>query len=248
MWQIFVVGTVVLIAALFLPVYESAIAGIGAIAILAVVLIGFIARPRRDVFYVRTTVYIPDPDYAVSLEHDRIAIRVELARLWLLFVPTFSAVAFLLVTFLTGTMWKVSIWSPGLFSRFFDVGPYNIFLVVRVLLLVVLGLLATWVSERWVLRDAKACSAGSVSALAGRLLYMFNDESGEYFGGEAFPFGLVRPRQLSTIVFYRIEKPQLNKIAMGLLFHRLVIIGRGITDLDGNTVATRLAPVPAISH
>lgn len=101
----------------------------------------------------------------------------------------------------------------------------------------VVGLLSTWISERWVLRDAEACSANYVSIMAGRLLYSFKDRMGEYYGGEAFPFALVRSSKLARIVFYRASKPQLNKIASGCLFHRLVIIGRGITDLDEATVA-----------
>jgi hypothetical protein len=39
---------------------------------------------------------IPDADLAVAIEHDQIVVRVELSRLWLLFIPTFAAVAFLL--------------------------------------------------------------------------------------------------------------------------------------------------------
>jgi len=67
-------------------------------------------------------------------------------------------------------------------------------------------------------------------------LYSFQDRFGEYYGGEGFPFALVRSPKLARIVFYRASKPQLNKIASGCLFHRLVIVGRGITDLDEATV------------
>jgi hypothetical protein len=46
-------------------------------------------------------VHVPDPDYAVVVEHDQIGVRVELARLWLLFMPTFA----------------VNSWKPGSHSR-----------------------------------------------------------------------------------------------------------------------------------
>jgi hypothetical protein len=42
---------------------------------------------------------------------------------------------------------------------------------------------------------------------------------------------------LARIVFYRTSRPQLNKIATACLFHRPVIVGRGLTDLDAATVA-----------
>jgi hypothetical protein len=92
------------------------------------------------------------------------------------------------------------------------------FLGVRVFQVIVVGLLSTWVSERWVLRDADACSADSVSMMAGRILYSFKDRFGEYYGGEGFPFALVCSPQLARIVFYRTSKPELNNIASGCLF------------------------------
>lgn len=235
-WQIFAVGVAVLAAALLLPSYEPVLAGLAAITMVAVVVAGFLFRPRKDVFHLRTTLVVSDPDFPISVEHDRIAVRIELARLWLLFLPTFGALAFLIVTFAKGTTWSFS-----LLDRFWELGSYPIFLGIRVFLVIVVGLLSTWVSERWVLRDAEACSADSVSTMAGRLLYSFKDRLGEYYGGEAFPFALVRSAKLARIVFYRASKPELNKVASGCLFHRLVIIGKGITDLDEATVAVRSA-------
>jgi hypothetical protein len=73
--------------------------------------------------------------------------------------------------------------------------------------------------------------------MAGGLMFSFKDRLGEYYGGEGFPFALVRSSKLARIVFYRASNPQLNKIAMACLFHRPVIVGRGVTDLDGATVA-----------
>jgi hypothetical protein len=80
----------------------------------------------------------------------------------------------------------------------------------------------------------------------GTLLYSFKDRLGEYYGGEGFPFALVRSPKLARIVFYRAAKPQVNKIAMGCLFHRLVVVGCGITHLDEATVTTHsVKPQPA---
>lgn len=97
-------------------------------------------------------------------------------------------------------------------------------------------------------RNAEACSADSVSTKTGALLYSFKDRQGEYYGGEAFPFALVRSPKLARIVFYRAAKPQVNKIAMGCLFHRLVIVGRGLTDLDEATVVTHSAKAQPASQ
>jgi hypothetical protein len=77
--------------------------------------------------------------------------------------------------------------------------------------------------------------------------FMFVDRSGGYYGGEAFAFGLVRPAALARLVLYNVRKPNLNKIGMGLLFHRLVIVGRGVTDLDQETAAVHTILAPTTS-
>ena len=92
-----------------------------------------------------------------------------------------------------------------------------------------------WIGERLVIRDAKVCSAGTVTIAEGRVSYMFVDGKGAYYGGQGFYIGLVQPAVLARLVLYRARKPGLNKIGMGLLFHRLVILGRGLTDLDHET-------------
>ena len=232
-WQIFAVGVAVLVAALLLPSYEPMLAGLAALAMLVVVVMGFLFRPQKDVFYLQTTIVVSEPDYPLSVEHDRIAVRIEVARLWLLFLPTFGAMAFLITTFSRRTTWSFS-----LLDQFWELRSYPVFLGIRMFLLVVVGLLCAWVSERWVLRDADACSADSVTIMGGRLVYSFKDRFDEYYGGEAFPFPLVRSPNLASIVLYRPAKPELNKIAMGCLFHRPVIVGRGLTDLDEATVST----------
>jgi hypothetical protein len=45
--------------------------------------------------------------------------------------------------------------------------------------------------------------------------------------------------QLATVVFHNVRNPDVNKIAMGFLFNRLIILGRGVTDLDKQTVAAQ---------
>jgi hypothetical protein len=164
----------------------------------------------------------------------------------LVIVPTdIRCDAFLVVTSAKDTTWDFSlldrVWETESYS-------YPAFLVIRLFLALVVGLLSTWVSERWVLRDAEACSAGSVSTKTGVLLYSFKDRSGGYYGGEGFPFALVRSPKLARIIFYRPSNPQVNKIAMACLFHRPVIIGRGVTDLDQATVMTRPVEVQPASQ
>jgi len=100
-WQIFGAGTAVLIAALLLPAYEAFLAGLGALAMVGIVLFGFVLRPHKDTFYLRTTLVVAEPDHPLCVEHDRVAVRVEVARLWLLFLPTFAAIAFLIVAWVT---------------------------------------------------------------------------------------------------------------------------------------------------
>jgi len=109
-----------------------------AVAMVAVVVAGFLFRPRKDKFYLRTTLVVSEPDYPLLVEHDRNAIRVELARLWLLFMPTFAAVAFLTVTSAKGTTWDFS-----LLDRFGGTGSYPIYLGIRGFQIIVVGLLST---------------------------------------------------------------------------------------------------------
>jgi len=242
-WQIFAVGVAVLVAAALLPAFEPLLAGAAAIVVVAAVVLGFFFRPQRDTFYLRTTLVMSEPDCVLAVEHDQVAIRVELARLWLLFLPTFAAIAFLVVTSAKGTTWDFS-----LLDRIWEMGSYPVILVVRLFLALYIGILSTWVSERWVLRDAEACSADSVSTKTGTLLYSFRDQSGGYYGGEGFPFALVRSPELARIVFYRSSKPEMSKIAMACLFHNFVIVGRGLTELDESTVAGRSVNVQRASQ
>lgn len=218
------------IAFFALESYEAFLAGSAALLIIATVILGFLLHPRREIFYLRTTTRVPDPDSALVIEHNRLAVRVELARLWLLFIPTFTALAFLLVTAARGTTWKISLFGDNVL-HWFDGDSYPFFLLSRLLIIAVFELVFSWLSERWVLRDASACSADSLTRCDARILYSFRDTNGEYYGGDGFPVGKLS-RHLQTIVFYDTCKPQRNKIALCCVFHRPVIVGRGVTDLN----------------
>ena len=91
---VLVVVTIVAGVLLFSPdeaLLEAAIA----LAIVLAAVAGFLMHPRREVYYVRTAVRLIEPDRRQALEHDFLAVRVQLVRLWLLFVPTFLSVAIL---------------------------------------------------------------------------------------------------------------------------------------------------------
>jgi hypothetical protein len=64
-------------------------------------------------------------------------------------------------------------------------------------------------------------------------------EHGEYYGGHCAYFKLIHSRELAAIVFHNVRTPELNRIAMGFLFHRLIILGRGVTDLDKETAGAQ---------
>ena len=236
-WHIFAFGTFVVLAGVLLPFYHASLAACGALVIVGVVAFGFIVHPRRSVFYLRTTISRQDLEGNTHVEHDQIAVRVELTRLWILFVPTFLAVAFLSLTWAQGTTLKFNLLDAMegnslALALFWRIG-------IGVLLLLN-AILSAWISERWTLRDATACSARSLSIKAGRVSYAFTGEGGEFYGGEALVIAWPRPAQVATIIVYRTFEPDLNKIAAGCLFHRFVIIGHGLTDLDRETVRGQL--------
>ena len=231
-WQIFGVGVLAAVALWAFPLYQSFIAGVAAITVIGIVAAGFYLCPRKDVFYVRTTVWRMDVDRNLSAEHEQLAVKVELARLWLLFVPTALAVSFLVLTAVNGTLW-----STGVFDW---VERNYVFLIIdRIAVALIVVALPIWINERRVLRDADACGARRLSVDNGYVGFSFVDRSGEIYAGEGFRFGLVRPPELATVVLYCTRKPELNNIGMCLLFHRLIIIGRGLTDLDKAGVTAR---------
>jgi hypothetical protein len=228
---------------LFTP-YEAYLEGILALGMVAAAMAGFLMHPRREVFYVRTTVRLIDPDRNQTLEQDFLAVRAELARLWLLFVPTLLAAA-ILVFFAAGGPTKFSYLNWIFSSRYSYIvaGVLDFSLYASILVLV---LLSAWLGERRVMRDAEACIAQSLTIFpangtgwVGRVSYAFRGERGEYYGGDCSYFGFSHPRELASVVFHNVRKPDVNKIAMGFLFCRFVILGRGVTDLDKQTAAAQ---------
>jgi hypothetical protein len=197
-------------------------------------------HPRREVFYVRTGVRLIAPDRSQAIEKDLLAVRVELARLWLLFVPTFLAVAFL-VFFAAGGPTKFSFLNWLFTSRYWYLGLF----VCQYASLLVLLLVSEWIAERRAMRDAEACSARSFSIYPtqdgrfGTVAYLFMGEQGEYYGGNCMYFNLIHSRELASIAFHNVRTPELNRIAMGFLFHRLIILGRGVADLDKETAGAQ---------
>lgn len=250
-WPVLIVIVILAAVLLFTP-YEAFLEGTIAGAMATAVLAGFLMHPRRDVFYVRTALPVLDPDRNKFMEHDLLAVKVEPVRLWLLFVPTVLAVASL-VFLAAGGPARFSFLNWAFSSRYALIA----ILILEYVPLLVLFLTSAWISERRVLRDATACSVRSYSisqaqvGRAGRVSYLFMGEHGEYYGGYCYCvyLGLVQPRELGTIVFHNVKKPELNKIAMTFIFHRLIVLGRGITDLDEQTAAaqTVLAETTSLS-
>jgi hypothetical protein len=230
--QIFAVGIIAALALWFFPHYQNVIGGAAALLVVGIVGCGFLLRPRIDIFHVRITVWRVDGDGKLACEHEQLAVKIELARLWLLFVPTALAMTFLVVTSAYGILWTIGIfdWIP------LGYGPLSVNWFTVVL---VLGPLYVWVSERRVLREAEAASAKSVSTSSKRVGYVFLDSNGTTYAGEGIYFGLVKPQVLATLVFYALRNPDLNRIGMRLLFHRPDVIGRGLTDFDKDMVAAR---------
>jgi hypothetical protein len=94
-----------MLAAIFLSIpYEPVLEVAVALAFVAAVLLCFLLHPRKEVFYVRTTGQLRDPDRNPILEHDDLAVKAELTRLWLLFLPTLLAVGFIVVSSASGSL------------------------------------------------------------------------------------------------------------------------------------------------
>jgi hypothetical protein len=235
-WLLLAAVCVIAFVLLFTP-YEAILEGTLAFFLVAAVVFGFLLHPRREVFYVRTAVQLSDPDGNHMLEHDLVVIKVELVRLWLLFLPTVFSVAFLVASSAQGALGKFSLLNELFSTRLAPVAFYTL----QYLPFAVLLFLWAWIHERWVMRDAEACSARSFTIAGRSVSYLFMGEHGEYYGGYSYHFGFVRPVQLVTVVFYNVRNPDVNKIAMGFLFHRLTILGRGVTDLDKQTAAAQTA-------
>lgn len=239
-WQILPLGIAALVAILLLPYYESYIAGAAAVLIISAVFVGFCIHPRQTFYRVHTRAKRRAVGGGKVREHELLAVKLELARLWLLFVPTMIAVFFLVVTAAKGSTWHFE-----LLERFLSAHASYFYVSVRVfgtIVAVTITLLTAWMSERWVLRDVVATYATSASIRNGRLGYVFLNKEGSYYGGSTFPFGSSEP-SIGRIVFYNESVPERNKIVGGLLFHRVIILGHGFTDLDFETREVHLQRV-----
>jgi len=229
---VFASGAVVFVFAMLFPVIEPAVEAVAAIAFVMAVAYGFALHPHRDVFYVRTTRKMLDLDRNLTIDHDQLAVRVETARLWLLFIPTALSVAFLVVTSANGTLWRFSLVETFIHSEAVGIA----WGLLRFPFYVVGVGLWIWITERRVLRHAEACSARSYRISNARVGFQFVTDEGKYGGGDDFYFGLVKPWELATIVFYDVKEIERCKIGMSFLFHKVVVLGRGLTDLDRQTV------------
>ena len=236
-WHIFLVGMLVTIAGFLLTAYERFIAGTTAVAVIAAVALGFWLRPRTETFSVRTVVPVRKSDKVV-VERGQVAVRVELARLWLLFIPTFIAVAFLVATAAQGSTWNFSLFDWFGSDRFGGGNPVGLY-VLRVFLFFVVGILSAWLGERWILRDAEMRNLRSLAIRGKRVSYAFVDSKGGYYGGEGLLVQKQLPREVVSLAVYRIQNPQQNRIPFTCLFHRFTIVGRGLTDLNEVTTAQR---------
>lgn len=241
---VFIAGAAVFTFALLFPTLEPAAEAPAAIAFVAAVAYGFALHPRKDVFYIRTTTRMRDLDSNLIIDHDQLAVRVEPARLWLLFVPTALAVGFLVITSANGTLWRFSLMKSFVHSQ---EAVEIAWAVIRVPVYVVGLGLWIWITERRVLRNAEACSARSYRISNGRIGFQFVTNEGKYSGGDDFYFGLAKPREVATLVLYDVNKIDRCKIGMSFLFHKIIVLGRGLTELDRQTaVAHRVVREGAV--
>ena len=258
--RILFLGLALVAAALLFTSHEAQFEAFVAVAFVAAVIAGFLMFPRKDVYYLKTRVQRRRGRYIeTGPEFDYVAIRVELVRLWLLFVPTFLAVAFLAVSSARGRFGHASFLNRAMESG--NTPQIAVFFLVQYAPMAVAFILWAWITERWALRDVEVVAAKNWGPddrqsdrrrLIGRRVgYALYDERGELCGGECPYLGLVSEPELRSLVFYNVRKPARNRIAMGLLFHKPVVIGRGITELDKDTATEHarelpVAPVPAL--
>jgi hypothetical protein len=227
-----ILGFLMLEAVLLFTRYEGAVEAMAAIVFVMAVIAGFAMHPRKNVFYVRTIMPTRTRSGHAAKEQDVLAVRVELVRLWVLFIPTMLAVGLLVFSAARGKLWEYSVLNrvlPVPFSLFAaQIMMYSPFAIVL--------LLSVWIGERWIMRNPEACYARDFRINGRTISFQFLGEQGEYYGGYGIYFGLVRSVELASIVFDDPRKWQRNRIAMGMLFHRIVVLGRDVTDLDADTV------------
>jgi len=207
LWKIFLVGLYVLaISFLFTPV-ESILEGSIALVLVAAAIVGFSLHPGKEVYYVRTKRFVFDSNGEVQAESDFIAVKVELVRLWVLFIPTILAVAFLVFSSANGILWNFSVMN-WVFDSPFATVMFQGVTVIHGLVVFVIVMLQAWISERWVLRNAEASCTDSFRRRQWGVTYAFLDERGSLYGGDAWTFTSFRPvscRELfSTILKIQI--------------------------------------------
>lgn len=242
-WKVALIGAIGVCALFLLPLYEGLLAGATAVVVVAAVIAGFLLQPHKEVFIVRTDVKVWAVDHFL-LEKHQLAVKVELARLWLLFVPTLIAIGFLVATAAQGTTWRFT-----LFGNLSSDPPTGVY-IFRAFLFFVVALLSAWLTERWVLRDGIMCNLRSLRIHSGRVSYAFVDSAGGYHGGEGMLIKKAKAKELASLVVYRESNPEQSKTPLTCVFHKFVIVGRGLTDLDeatGATLSAQLADVPTTS-
>jgi hypothetical protein len=251
--RVLFVGLALVAAVLLFTSYEAVYEAVVSVAFVVAVIAGFAMFPRKDVYYLKTRVQRRRGRRIESgPEFDYVAIRLELVRLWLLFIPTFLAVAFLTVSSARGRFGHASFLNRVLDLH--DSRQEAIFLFIHYIPMAVAFILWAWLTERWALRDVEVTTAQTwgVTGRDGRrvfgrrVTYSFKDERGELCGGDCLFYGLIPEHELQSAVFYNARKPARNRIATGLLFHKPVVIGRGITELDKDTSAEHASVVTAV--
>jgi hypothetical protein len=123
------------------------------------VISGFAMQPSKDVCYLRTRTLRGRVGEAATPEHDCVAIRLELVRLWLLFIPTMFAVAFLVISSASGKFAGASLLNRVANLPHSFPAAVPIFQLATYVPMAVVAILWLWVSERWALRSVEACSA-----------------------------------------------------------------------------------------
>jgi hypothetical protein len=196
-----------------------------AVMMVGVVLCGFFFVPDRDMWLLwakRNEWHEgsnPD-DVDLVVIHEPIAVRVHLARLWILFLPTFAAAAYLVLTtkgFLHADMLELSsaavVWG-------------------RLAAGLIWFLLGAWIYERWLLWRADCAQLAGSQATASGTAYYFKLGEEIYDGHNVSLLSYRHEPALAGAVFYRRTNPQRNRMARAFIFHGFEVVARGIQDLE----------------
>lgn len=223
-WQFCALGFAAL--GVFFLVYGLGLLSTAAVAILVLVAVGagFSIRPKREVFRVQTKAYALGPGGQRQLQNTDMVVSLEVQRLWLLFIPTFSATAFLILLLTNRQLVDSAV---AWLQAFSDLGyqPSALLLYGAIVSgYAVLGIVSRWMGERWMLYNAAATGAASLIRQGPHLNYHFKDSRQGYYGGTCSMMRKVPASPLSVVVLYREENPELNRLAIACVFHRLVVV------------------------